>query len=77
MKVRAIKRGFFGGLYRKPGDEFDCPSEAEFSKNWMKRLGKGKAEPIPKPKKGYIPLEIPSLMNKKPTKKSVKKSDKE
>lgn len=62
MKVRAIKRGFFGGQYRRPGDEFDCPSEA-FSSKWMEKLKKGKNKPLPEPD-AYIPLEIPSLMNK-------------
>ena len=63
MKVRAIKRGFFDGEYRLPGDQFDCPSEA-FSTNWMEKLTKVKAKPLPKIKDGYVPLEIPSLMNK-------------
>jgi len=62
MRVRAIKRGFFGGVYRRPGDKFDCPSDA-FSPNWMEKLTKGKAKPLPE-KDGYVPLEIPSLMNK-------------
>lgn len=63
MKVRAVKRGFFGGQYRRPGDEFDCPSES-FSEAWMEKLKKGKVKPLPKPDE-YVPLEIPSLMNKK------------
>lgn len=63
MRVRAIKRGFFGGEYRRPGDEFDCPSNA-FSKVWMEKLVKGKPKPLKKPIDGYVPLEIPSLMNK-------------
>jgi len=62
MKVRAVKRGFFGGIYRLPGAEFDCPSD-QVSKVWMRPVKKGevkqKAEST-----GYIPLEIPSLMSK-------------
>ncbi len=61
MKVRAIKRGFFDGEYRRPGDKFDCPSEA-FSSVWMEKLTKGKTKPLEKSE--YVPLEIPSLMNK-------------
>ena len=34
MKVKAIKRGYFGGEYRLPGDVFDCPSEQAFSKRF-------------------------------------------
>lgn len=63
MKVRAIKRGFFGGVYRQPGAKFDCPSEA-FSEVWMEKLKKGRPTPIKKPEDGYIPLEIPSLIDK-------------
>jgi hypothetical protein len=66
MRVRAIKRGFFGGEYRRPGDKFDCPSDA-FSSNWMEKLTKGKPKPLPEPENGYVPLEIPSLMSKDKT----------
>ena len=62
MKVVAVKRGFFGGIYRTPGDEFDCPPDA-FSKIWMRNLKEGFNEPIVK-EEGIPPLEIPSLMNK-------------
>ena len=62
MKVRAIKRGFFGGIYRTPGDEFDCPPDA-FSKSWMQSVKEGFNVPIPK-QEGIPPLEIPSLINK-------------
>ena len=62
MKVVAVKRGFFGGIYRTPGDEFDCPPES-FSQNWMKKLKEGFNEPIIK-EAGIPRLEIPSLMNK-------------
>jgi hypothetical protein len=69
MKVRAIKRGFFGGQYRRVGDEFDCPPE-EVSPIWMRKIQEGD-KPIEKPE-GYVPLEIPSLINK-PIKKFKKK----
>ena len=62
MKVRAIKRGFFGGVYRIVGAEFDCPPET-FSVNWMQKLKEGFNPPIIK-EEGIPPLEIPSLMNK-------------
>ena len=71
MKVRAIKRGFTGGIYRRPGDEFDCPSDA-FCPIWMIKLEKG-VEPYEEPKDKYVPLEIPSLMNKE--KKEEKKPE--
>lgn len=74
MIVRAIKRGFFGGEYRRPGDEFDCPSAA-FSEVWMEKVTKGDMPPLDKPEAGYVPLEIPSLMNK-PKKKKAKSSKK-
>jgi len=61
MKVRAIKRGFFGGEYRKPGGEpFDC-SKSEFSSNWMEVVRKNSK---PLDLGGYVPLEIPGLMYK-------------
>jgi hypothetical protein len=63
LKVRAIKRGFFGGQYRLPDDRFDCP-EDQLSKVWMEVLGSKKPKPLKKPKDGYEPLEIPDLMNK-------------
>ena len=69
MEVRAIKRGFFGGQYRRQGDKFNCPSE-DFSSNWMEELSKGvKPKPLEKQKDGYVPLEIPSLAKKKTAKK--------
>lgn len=70
MKVRAIKRGFLGGVYRRPNDVFDCPSDL-FSSVWMKEV-KGDDKPIEIKPDQYVPLEIPSLMNK-PTKKAKKK----
>ena len=72
MEVRAIKRGFFAGVYRRPGDKFNCPSDA-FSSNWMEKLTKGvKPKPLEKPENGYEPLEIPSLAKKKAVKKKTK-----
>lgn len=62
MKVRAIKRGFLGGVYRRPNDVFDCPSNL-FSSTWMIEVKKGD-EPLVIEPNAYIPLEIPSLMNK-------------
>lgn len=65
MKVRAKKRGFFGGLYRvpgKPGDTFEC-SDKEFSSFWMEKVKRGRQPvKVEAPKDAYIPLEIPSLM---------------
>ena len=69
MKVRAIKRGFFGGLYRLPGgrdSEFECPSES-FSSNWMEKITE---DTKPLEVEAYKPLEIPSLMNKGKEKKT-------
>ena len=66
MKVRAKKRGFFGGQYYTPGDglEFECDEKA-FSKNWMEKVDGRKKSSVVKPDaKQYVPLEIPSLMNK-------------
>jgi len=88
MKVTAIKNGFIHGIYRRPGDEFEI-IEKEFSKNWMVK-GEAEEELIKPRADGYIPLEIPSLMNKpkveakeapkteakKTAKKSAKKSTK-
>lgn len=77
MRVRAIKRGFFGGVYRIPGTkaaEFDCPSD-QVSSVWMEEVKKGD-EPVEKEPETYVPLEIPSLMNKpkkKPKAKTIKK----
>ena len=62
MKVRAIKRGYFGGQYRRPGDTFDCPSDQAFSKRWMEKVKKGKKSGAEIPDEGtFAPLEIPSL----------------
>lgn len=71
MKVRAIRRGFFDGIYRTPGkkhSEFECPEDA-FSKNWMEKLTKD-SKPFKEDKSN--PLEIPGLKNK-PSKKTVAK----
>lgn len=62
MKVKAIKRGYFGGEYRLPGDVFDCPSNKEFSNRWMQKVTKGKQVELPiKDEKRFDSLEIPSL----------------
>jgi hypothetical protein len=73
MLVRAVKRGFFGGVYRRQGDEFTCPSD-QVSSVWMEEVKKG-GEPVEKEPETYVPLEIPSLMNK-PKKKPRAKSSK-
>ena len=70
MKVRAIKRGFLGGIYRRPGDRFDCPPDS-FSLSWMEEYSEG-MEPLAT--EDYKPLEIPNLLakkRKKPTKSST------
>ena len=66
MKVRAKKRGFFGGVYYTPGDgkEFECDSKA-FSDVWMEKVDGRKKSSVVKPSANeYVPLEIHSLMNK-------------
>lgn len=68
MDVRAVKRGFFGGLYRRPGDCFECPSEA-FSSNWMEEV----TEDIkPLKEESYKPLESPSLQETGNKRKAAK-----
>lgn len=58
MLVRAIKRGFLGGRYRRVGDKFDCPSDL-FSSNWMEEVTKDMKPLETKP--DYTPLECPSI----------------
>ena len=62
MMVRALKRGFYGGEYRKPGDKFECPKEEMGT--WMEKVTKANSKQVEEPTSGYVPLEIPSLMNK-------------
>jgi len=41
MKVRAIKKGYYGLMLREPGmpgAEFTLKDEADFSAKWMERL---------------------------------------
>jgi len=88
MKVRAIKRGFFGGQYRSPDNpknvEFELDSEDQFSDNWMEKVSVAKkaAKPIDnsdiKETKDFKvePLEIPGLTNKKEEKAEAKAEDK-
>ena len=71
MEVRAVKRGFFAGVYRRVGDKFDCPSD-QVSKIWMKPVVKGEIEQK-EDDKGYVPLEIPSLINKPKKAKKTKR----
>lgn len=40
MKVKAIRAGFYGDYYRKPGDVFHLKDDADFSRKWMKNLDK-------------------------------------
>lgn len=62
MKVRAVKRGYFGGQYRLPGDVFDCPTDQAFSNKWMVKVKRGKQPAVEKPNPDeYRPLEIPTL----------------
>jgi len=65
FKVVAIKRGFFGGIYRTPGDGlvFEV-TEAEYSARWMEKTNSKKKRVTEKREDGYIPLEAPSLINK-------------
>jgi hypothetical protein len=74
MLVRAVKRGFFGGVYRRQGDEFNCPSD-RVSSVWMEEVKKGD-KTIEKEPETYVPLEIPSLMNKPKRKAKAKPSKK-
>jgi len=70
MEVTAIKRGFFGGKYRKEGDKFECPTEQEFSKNWMSKEDDFEPEVLDNSEvtKGEDikreSLELPDLANK-------------
>jgi len=73
MLVRAVKRGFFGGLYRRPGDRFECSSEA-FSSNWMEEVTED-MQPIKK--EAYQPLEAPSLQETGNIRKAAKKVKKQ
>jgi hypothetical protein len=83
MKVTAIKRGFIHGVFRKPGDKFEC-TKKEFSTAWMSE-GESKSKDIDnsKVKKGEDvkreSLEIPSLLNKddKPVEKKATEEKKE
>ena len=70
MRVRAIKRGFVGGQYRRPGDAFDI-EPSEFSENWMKKVSTGTESKAVKPPK-YVPLEIPDLIEKEKAKAKAK-----
>ncbi|MHB1098103.1 MAG: hypothetical protein ACYCZR_00985 [Burkholderiales bacterium] len=41
MKVRAIKKGYYGLLLREPGmpgSEFTLKDDADFSSKWMERI---------------------------------------
>lgn len=73
MKVRAVKRGFFGGLYRRPGDCFDCPEDA-FSTRWMEEVTED-MQPIKE--EVYKPLEAPSLVETGTKRKAAKKAKKQ
>lgn len=58
-KVKATRVGFFGDKYRRVGDTFECPTEAQFSTKWMELLegesfDKAKAKKGPKPKAEVI-----------------------
>lgn len=70
MLVTAIKVGFFGGQYRKEGDKFECPTEKEFSKNWMSKDDDFEPEALDNSEvtKGEEikreSLEVPDLTNK-------------
>ena len=70
MLVTAIKRGFFGGQSRKEGDKFECPTEKEFSENWMSKEDDFEPEVLDNSEatKGEEikreSLEVPDLTNK-------------
>jgi hypothetical protein len=38
MRVRAIARGYYGRLLRRPGDVFTLAREADFSARWMEAV---------------------------------------
>lgn len=43
MKVKATSKGYYGGHIREEGETFTLVNpKADFSKRWMKKLGKGK-----------------------------------
>jgi hypothetical protein len=72
MKVAALRRGFSSGVYRRAGDEFECPA-SDFVASWMLDLDKpGVKKPVIDPTK-LEPLEIPSLMDKVRKPKADKK----
>jgi len=81
MKVTATRRGFIHGVYRKPGDKFEC-STKEFSEAWMtegdvtpKTFDNDNVDKAENVKRES--LEIPSLMNKdKDEEKAIEKEKK-
>lgn len=62
IKVRAIKKGFYGQL-RVPGDPktecFEIKNEKAFSKFWMVKVDKPKKVKVDKKSKGKEPDETP------------------
>jgi hypothetical protein len=65
FKVRAIKRGFFGGVYRTPKDSLPFSvTKSQFSDAWMEKVSSKNKKVIEPREDGYVPLEIPTLMKK-------------
>jgi len=62
MLVKVKRRAFIGGQLRRPGEVFDCHKDS-FSSNWGDKVKKGTKSKIEQPT-GYIPLEIPDLIEK-------------
>lgn len=59
MRVVATKAGFYNRLH-SPGDEFEV-TEKTFSKTWMKKITKTKAEKPPAEPKADNPPEVKKM----------------
>lgn len=44
MIVKALRVGFFNGSLRRPGDQFEIPSEEAFSSAWMEIVETGESD---------------------------------
>ena len=62
IRVRATQPGYYGNIFRYPGDEFEVdPKVSPFSKVWMERIGGAPvAEPSPPNGNGGAPSNTPS-----------------
>lgn len=62
IRVRATQPGYYGNIFRYPGDEFEVdPKVSPFSKVWMERIGGAPvAERSPPNADGSAPSNTPS-----------------